>query len=263
MARPRSDISERLVNAAREAFLTEGVDGASLREIAADAGTSIGMIYYYFPTKDDLFLAVVEQVYPKLLADLGAAVSGDGDLREKIERLYGHLHRVSDEEFAVVRILIREALVSSARLQKLFARFTRAGGHVPLMMSLLAQGQEQRALRTDLPPLGLLVGAIALGMAPMLVRRRLGELGSRGAHTRRRRVGHVDHPVRRDRRAPPHRDQAAPSVSGTQPSPSAASPQIVAVTSPGVRPTLATPPRRGYKEHGFRAHSSAGRAADF
>jgi AcrR family transcriptional regulator len=180
MARPRGDISERLIKAAREAFLTQGVDGASLREIAAEAGTSLGMITYYFPTKDDLFLAVLEQAYPKLLADLTAAVtnSGDGDLREKIERLYLHLHRVSDEEFAVVRILIREALVSSARLQKLFARFTGAGGHVPLMMSLLAQGQEQRALRTDLPPLGLLVAAIALGMAPMLVRRRLGELGA-------------------------------------------------------------------------------------
>ena len=180
MARPRGDISERLIKAAREAFLTQGVDGASLREIAAEAGTSLGMITYYFPTKDDLFLAVLEQVYPKLLADLTAAVAnpGDGDLREKIERLYQHLHRVSDEEFAVVRILIREALVSSARLQKLFARFTGAGGHVPLMMSLLAQGQEQRALRTDLPPLGLLVGAIALGMAPMLVRRRLNELGA-------------------------------------------------------------------------------------
>ncbi len=180
MARPRGNISERLIKAAREAFLTQGVDGASLREIAAEAGTSLGMITYYFPTKDDLFLAVLEQVYPKLLADLTAAVtnSGDGDLREKIERLYRHLHRVSDEEFAAVRILIREALVSSARLQKLFARFTGAGGHVPLLMSLLAQGQEQRALRTDLPPLGLLVGAIALGMAPMLVRRRLGELGA-------------------------------------------------------------------------------------
>jgi len=180
MARPRGDISERLIKAAREAFLTQGVDGASLREIAAEAGTSLGMITYYFPTKDDLFLAVLETVYPKLLADLTAAVtnSGDGDLREKIERLYRHLHRVRDEEFAVVRILIREALVSSARLQKLFARFTGAGGHVPLMMSLLAQGQQQHALRTDLPPLGLLVGAIALGMAPMLVRRRMSELGA-------------------------------------------------------------------------------------
>jgi AcrR family transcriptional regulator len=178
MARPRGDISERLIKAAREAFLTQGVDGASLREIAAEAGTSLGMITYYFPTKDDLFLAVLERVYPKLMADLAVAIGGDADLREKIERLYRHLHCVTDEEFAVVRILIREALVSSARLKKLFARFTGAGGHVPLMMSLVAQGQKQGALRTDLAPLGLLVAAIALGMLPMVVRRRLGELGA-------------------------------------------------------------------------------------
>jgi AcrR family transcriptional regulator len=38
--------------------LGDGVDGASLREIAREAGTNIGMVVYYFATKDDLFLAV-------------------------------------------------------------------------------------------------------------------------------------------------------------------------------------------------------------
>jgi len=74
MARPRSDIAPRVVIAARERFLKDGVDGASLRAIAHDARTSIGMIYYYFPTKDDLFLAVVEQVYEKVLADMASAL---------------------------------------------------------------------------------------------------------------------------------------------------------------------------------------------
>lgn len=167
----------RLVKAAREAFLIQGVDGASLREIAAEAGTSIGMVSYYFPTKDDLFLAVLERVYPKLLADLSVAAGAPGELRDKIERLYCHLHRLNDEEFAVVRILIREALVSSARLQKLFSRFTGAGGHIPLMIGLIARARRGGALRTDQPALGQLVAAIALGMGPALVRRRLSELG--------------------------------------------------------------------------------------
>ena len=70
MARPRSDIGPRIVHAARRRFLVEGVDGASLRAIAHDARTSIGMIYYYFPTKDDLFLAVVEEMYVTVLADM-------------------------------------------------------------------------------------------------------------------------------------------------------------------------------------------------
>ena len=59
MARPRSDIAQRLVKAARKHFLAQGVDGASLRTIAAEAGTSVGMVSYYFPTKDALAQAVL------------------------------------------------------------------------------------------------------------------------------------------------------------------------------------------------------------
>jgi AcrR family transcriptional regulator len=44
MARPASDIQKRIFVAARARFLSEGVDGASLRQIAKDAGTNIGMV---------------------------------------------------------------------------------------------------------------------------------------------------------------------------------------------------------------------------
>jgi AcrR family transcriptional regulator len=44
MARPRSDIRPRLLASARARFLREGVDGASLRSIAKDAATNIGMV---------------------------------------------------------------------------------------------------------------------------------------------------------------------------------------------------------------------------
>ena len=74
MPRPKSDIDARIVAAARARFLLEGVDGASLRSIATDAGTNVGMIYYYFPTKDDLFLGVVEDIYAGLLDDLAQAL---------------------------------------------------------------------------------------------------------------------------------------------------------------------------------------------
>src|SRR5262249_27779376 len=67
MPRPRTDIRVRILHAARARFAAKGVDGSSLRSIAADARTSIGMIYYYFPSKDALFLAVVEEVYGNLL----------------------------------------------------------------------------------------------------------------------------------------------------------------------------------------------------
>src|SRR5215470_9008440 len=112
MARPRSDIRVRIQHAARKRFLREGVDGASLRAIAKDARTSIGMVYYYFPSKDDLFLAVVEEVYERVLASLARALADDVPVSARIERLYRVLGAFHEDELTVLRLVIREALVS-------------------------------------------------------------------------------------------------------------------------------------------------------
>ena len=116
MARPRSDIQPRIVRAARARFLESGVDGASLRTIAHDAGTNVGMVFYYFPTKDHLFLAVIEEVYAKLLDDLGAVLAGGAPVRDRLEQVFARIGRASAEELAVVRLVAREALLSSCLL---------------------------------------------------------------------------------------------------------------------------------------------------
>lgn len=51
---------ESLIEAAREAFLAHGIDGASLAQIAEAAGCTTGAVYANFPGKEDLFLAVLD-----------------------------------------------------------------------------------------------------------------------------------------------------------------------------------------------------------
>ncbi|HWM87409.1 MAG TPA: TetR/AcrR family transcriptional regulator [Kofleriaceae bacterium] len=174
MARPRTDIEPRLLHAARARFLTDGVDGASLRAIAREAGTSIGMLYYYFPTKDDLFLGVVEEVYGALLADLAGALAPDAPVEVRIERLYGRIARVSDDELQVVRLVLREVLVSSPRLGRLVERFQR--GHLPLVAAVLRDGIAQGRIDPGLPPPLLLVLTFSVGALPQFIRRSLGHL---------------------------------------------------------------------------------------
>ncbi len=140
MARPRSDIAPRIVHAARDRFLKHGVDGASLREIARAARTSVGMVHYYFPTKDDLLLAVIEEVYAALSADIRKALEPDAGVEERLRRLYTRIASMSGEEFTVIRIVLREALVSSGRLKKVFGRFTAEGAHVPLIAGTVLEG---------------------------------------------------------------------------------------------------------------------------
>lgn len=49
----------RLMEATIEVILEEGYAAATSRKVAARAGVKQALVYYYFPTMDDLFLAVV------------------------------------------------------------------------------------------------------------------------------------------------------------------------------------------------------------
>ncbi len=50
---------DQVVAGAREVFLREGFEGASVDQIARDAGVSKATLYSYFPDKQALFLAVL------------------------------------------------------------------------------------------------------------------------------------------------------------------------------------------------------------
>lgn len=175
MGRPRSDIGPRIVHAARARFLAEGVEGASLRTIAADAKTSIGMVYYYFPTKDDLFLCVVEEVYGALVRDLEGAILSATTVEERLRQASSRIGRASELELDVVRLVLREALVSSSRLERLFERFT--AGHIALLGRTLLDGVREGAIDPSVPPPLLLLSTLAMIALPQLLGRALGASG--------------------------------------------------------------------------------------
>jgi AcrR family transcriptional regulator len=172
MARPRGDIDSRILRAARQRFLIDGVDGASLRAVARDAKTSIGMIYYYFPTKEELFLGVVEAVYQRVLRDIEIALGTDLPVRGRILRLYERIGRLDSEEIDVLRLTIREALVSTERRERLIERFQR--GHFPIVVRTILDGLADGTLERSLHPLVVLSSVVALGALPPVIVRLVG-----------------------------------------------------------------------------------------
>jgi AcrR family transcriptional regulator len=180
MPRPRSDIAPRILKAARTRFLSDGVDGASLRGIASEAGTSIGMVYYYFASKDELFFGVVEELYEKLLGDVELAIAPDVPVRERVERLYARVARLSDEELLMLRLVAREMLTSNVRFERLRARFQT--GHIPLIARLIADGYATGAFDSKLHPMVAMLSVLGIGVVPQLIRRALdGQLPFPGA----------------------------------------------------------------------------------
>ncbi len=173
MARPRTDIEPRILHAARAAFLQSGVDGASLRTIARGAGTSVGMIYYYFRTKEDLFVGVVEEVYGKLLGEMAAILRAEGAVRDKLQKVFVRVGAASEEEIAVVRLIAREALSSTTRFERLFERFQR--GHVALLLGALAEGVAAGEVDEAIPLPLAMFGALAMGALPQFAKRVAGD----------------------------------------------------------------------------------------
>ena len=72
---PREDRLDAVVDAARHRFEAHGYKGTSIADIAEDVGVNAGSIHWYFPTKDDLFAAVVARVSEESRESVDAALA--------------------------------------------------------------------------------------------------------------------------------------------------------------------------------------------
>jgi len=66
--RPRPDVREAILEAARELFVELGYEGVSLRKVANKIGYSASTIYLHFADKDALFREVCGQDFGRLAA---------------------------------------------------------------------------------------------------------------------------------------------------------------------------------------------------
>ena len=59
-------IKVKILGAARKQFTRQGFHGTTVREIARAAGVSMGKLYLYYPTKEDIFIDLVHQMGQKM-----------------------------------------------------------------------------------------------------------------------------------------------------------------------------------------------------
>lgn len=79
-------VRQRILEGADRAFREQGYRGTRIPTIAAHAGVSVGLIYRYFPSKQELFLTVVQQRTEAQLNDLAARLAAITDPGERLER---------------------------------------------------------------------------------------------------------------------------------------------------------------------------------
>jgi AcrR family transcriptional regulator len=79
----RQQTRERLLSAARSVFARAGFHGASVEEIASEAGFSTGALYSNFASKEDLFLALMEREIELHASEIAEAVGAKASVAER------------------------------------------------------------------------------------------------------------------------------------------------------------------------------------
>lgn len=83
--RRREKMRNTIITAAQAIFSKDGEAGLSMRRLAEAIDYSPAALYKYFASKDDLFEAVREQFFERLLKRMNEATHGSGTTRELIE----------------------------------------------------------------------------------------------------------------------------------------------------------------------------------
>lgn len=154
---------EKILDAALEEFARHGLGGARVERIAQRANANKRMIYYYFGSKDDLFLAALEASYAHIRSAERALDLEHRDPREAVKRLVEFTWQYYLEHPEFMTLLNSENLhqgrhvKSSRRLREM---------HSPLVETLraiLRRGEKQGLFRRGVDPVQLYISIAGEG----------------------------------------------------------------------------------------------------
>lgn len=146
--RTRQDI----LNVATEEFASAGFSGARVDIIAERTRTSKRMIYYYFGSKEGLYLAALEKVYGELrAAEMSLDVTHESPveaLRHLIELTFDY----QDTHPEFVRLINSENVNYGKYIEQSEAIRSLNISIIDVLASILQRGQEQGLFRSGLDP---------------------------------------------------------------------------------------------------------------
>jgi len=87
--KPGTDTRDRILEAARQLFLRQGYAATGIARILKEADAKAGSLYYFFPTKEDLLIAVLDK-YVELLHPMVIQPVFDR-VEDPVERIFGVL----------------------------------------------------------------------------------------------------------------------------------------------------------------------------
>jgi TetR/AcrR family transcriptional regulator, cholesterol catabolism regulator len=138
---------EEIFRAASRVFISRGYHRATVREIAREAGLSLGGLYAYIKTKEDMLYLVFEKLTADLRANIRQAIDGIDDPAAQMRAaLTADLTTIERYQDAVL-LMYQET--KSLGPRSLHAVLDKEAGYVQFFEQILQEGHDRRVFTGD------------------------------------------------------------------------------------------------------------------
>ncbi|MEA3309942.1 MAG: TetR/AcrR family transcriptional regulator [Chloroflexota bacterium] len=141
---PKPDVSgmrtAQIIEAATTIFAAKGFDGATMVDIATQAGINKATIYLYFESKDDLIRSIAEELFAQELADLEAVCNRPGTATERLRLYYEALIAEETEVLPLMPIVYEFYALGLRRedVRAVLVEYLR--GMITLLTAIIQEG---------------------------------------------------------------------------------------------------------------------------
>lgn len=152
----RAESREKILSTARRLFAARGFNGCNVSDIAREAGMSQGNIYWYFPSKKDIYMAILTEGFADLGSLMAQTAGSKGTALEKLDAYLGEFFRLmkeggGDEFVAIVTPLLAQSGPVGMADFGVSTHAVGAGYHASLN-AIFTQGQEEGVFTNEVDP---------------------------------------------------------------------------------------------------------------
>ncbi len=175
---PRDDVREAIFKSAIELFARRGYYATTIRDIVEKAGVTQPMVYYYFGSKEQLFISCVKELFTEIV-NIYESVDPNMNIADYLKAFLdvgNNIYNTSPESilFMVNYIHLPEEYPKLAKVESL------AWKPVQLLIDFITAAKNDGIVRKDVDPITaaiMIFGASTLGKTLHFINKNVADFG--------------------------------------------------------------------------------------
>jgi AcrR family transcriptional regulator len=158
-----TDVRSQLLRVATRRFARQGFDSTSLQEIAEEVGIKKPSLLHHFPSKNDLLLAVLDNLFEHWTSRLPVLLEAVTSGRGRFEAITSELLQFFREDADRARLLVRELMDRPDAMKQRLAQTLTPW--VTLIADYMRKSQDAGQVHSDVDPEAYIVHIVTLAVS--------------------------------------------------------------------------------------------------